>query len=181
MSDFNVPGSRPTKKNDEISEIDRSANAAGIVGSTNDAKRLNVAITRAKAGVIIVGHLATSLAASTSEFGPVLYELRKQGANYDYQHGDTHPPMIMMTEKVFKMSEAQFPANTTEEQRRRKREGKDRASHAGSTYDAERAPESDIRYTVDETRRYLHALTRSTSFMLAMSHICSLEQHRRQQ
>ena len=137
-------------------------------------RNVNVAITRAKAGVIIVGHLATSLAASTSGFGPLLYELCKQGAIYDYQHEDTHPPMIMMTEKVFKMSEAQFPADTTMEQRRRKQGGKDRASHAGSTYDTEGAPESDIRYTVDKMRRYPHALTRSTSFMLAMSHVCPL-------
>ena len=152
------------------------ANTTGIVGFTDDAKRLNVAIARAKAGVIIVGRLATSLAASTSGFRPLFYELHKQGAIYDYQHEDTHPPMVMMTEKVFKMNEAQFLADTTEEQRWRKREGKDRASHAGGTYDTERAPESDITYTVDKTRRYLHALTRSTSFMLAMSHVCSLEQ-----
>ena len=39
------------------------ANATASVGFTDDAKRLNVAITRAKAGVVIVGHLATTLAA----------------------------------------------------------------------------------------------------------------------
>ena len=124
------------------------ANATGGVRFTDDAKRFNVAITRAKAGVIIAGHLVTSLAASTSGFGPLLYELRKQGAIYDYQHEDTNPPMITMTEEVFKMCEAQFPADTTKEQRRRKREGKDRASHADNTYDTERASESDIRCQV---------------------------------
>ena len=46
------------------------ANATGIAGFTDDAKRFDLAITRAKAGVVIVGHLATSLAASTSGFGP---------------------------------------------------------------------------------------------------------------
>ena len=152
------------------------ANATGSVGFTDDAKRLNVAIARAKAGVIIVGHLATSLAASTSGFGSLLYELRKQGSIYDYQHGDTNPPMIMMTEEVFKKYEEQFPADTTEEQRRRKREGKDRASHADSTYDTERASEGDVKYAVEKTRRYPIALMRSTSFMLAMSHVCSLGQ-----
>ena len=35
------------------------ANATGSVGFTDDAKRLNVAIARARAGVTIVGHLAT--------------------------------------------------------------------------------------------------------------------------
>ena len=34
------------------------ANATGSVGFTDDAKRFNVAITRARAGVIIVGHLS---------------------------------------------------------------------------------------------------------------------------
>ena len=72
------------------------ANATGSVGFTDDAKRPNVAITRAKAGVIVVGHLATSLAASTSGFGSLLYELRMQGATYEYQHEQANPPMVMM-------------------------------------------------------------------------------------
>ena len=152
------------------------ANASGSVGFTDDAKRLNVAIARAKAGVTIVGHLATSLAATASGFGSLLYELRKQGAIYDYQHGRTNPPMINMSEEVFKKYETQFPADTTEEQRWRKREGKDRASNADSTYDVERASEDDIKHAVEKTRRHLRALTKSASFMLAMSHVCSLGQ-----
>ena len=128
------------------------ANATGSVGFTADAKRLNVAL------VIIVGHLATSLAASTSGFGSLLYELRKQGAIYDYRHGNANPPIIMMTKEVFKKYEEDFLADPTEEQRRRKREGKDRASHGDNTYDTKRAPEDDIKYAV------------------AMSHVCSLGQ-----
>ena len=39
-------------------------NPTGRVGFTNDARRLNVAIARARAGVVIIGHLPTSRAAS---------------------------------------------------------------------------------------------------------------------
>ena len=56
-----------------------SANATGSVGFKDDAKRLNVSIARAKAGVIIVGHLATSLAASTSGFGSPLRATHARG------------------------------------------------------------------------------------------------------
>ena len=52
-----------------------SANSSGKVGFTDDARRLNVAITRAKAGVVIIGHLVTSLAASSSGFRMLLHDL----------------------------------------------------------------------------------------------------------
>ena len=151
------------------------ANATGSVGFTDDAKRLNVAITRAMSGVITVGHLATSLAASTSGFGSLLHDLRKQGAIYEYARSRTDPPMCAMTEEDFNKYEREFPADTKEAQRRRKREGKDRALQA-DTRDIARAPESDITHAVESTRGHLAALTKSTSFMLAMSHACSLEQ-----
>ena len=151
------------------------ANAIGSVGFTDDAKRFNVATARAKAGVIIVGHLATSLAASTSGFGSLLYELRMQGAICEYQDGNTNPPMVMMSKEDFKKYEEEFPADTAEEQRRRKREGKDRASH-GDAYDTERALEGDIKHAVEKTKRHPIAPTRSTSCMLAISHVCSLEE-----
>ena len=80
-----------------------------------------------------------------------------------------------MSKEDFNKYEREFPADTIEEQQRRKREGKDRALQA-DTHDIERAPESDIKHTVERTKRHLAALTRSTCFMLAMSHVCSLEQ-----
>ena len=98
-----------------------------------------------------------------------------QGAIYEYKHEKANPPMVMMSKEDFNKHEGEFPADTIEEQRRRKREGKDRAPH-GDTYDIERAPESDIKHAVERTKRHLTALTKSTSFMLAMSHVCSLEQ-----
>ena len=151
------------------------ANATGTAGFTDGAKRLNVAITRAKAGVIIVGHLATSVAASTSGFGPLLFELRKQGAIYDYHAEEEEHPMREMTDEVFRRNEAKFPPDAADEQRRRKQEGKDRASQTDNSYDTKRAPDNEIKHTVEKTRRHLLALTRSTSFMLAMSHVCSLQ------
>ena len=117
------------------------ANATGIAGFTNDAKRLNVAIARAKAGVVIIGHLATSLAASTSGFAPLLYELGKQGAIYDYHTEEEEHPMLKMTDEVFRRNEAEFPPDAADKQRRRKQEGKDRASHTDTMYDTRRAPD----------------------------------------
>ena len=84
--------------------------------------------------------------------------------------------MLETTDEIFRRSEAQFSADKAEEQRRRKQEGKDRASHTDNTYDTKRAPENEVKHTVEKTRRHLLALTRSTSFMLAMSHVCSLQQ-----
>ena len=60
------------------------ANSSGKVGFTDDARRLNVAVTRAKAGVVIVGHLATSLAASSSRFRNLLRDLKTQGGIFEY-------------------------------------------------------------------------------------------------
>ena len=57
--------------------------------------------------------------------------------------------MVMMTKEDFKKYGEEFPADTAEEQRRRKREGKDSSSH-GDTYDAKRAPEGDIKHAVGE-------------------------------
>ena len=42
------------------------ANLTGKVGFTDDARRLNVATTRARSGVILVGHLPTLAAAAQS-------------------------------------------------------------------------------------------------------------------
>ena len=128
-----------------------------------------------EAGVVIAGHLVTSMVASTSGFGPLLYELRKQGAIYDYHAEEEHPVLEMMDE-VFRRSEAEFPPDAADQQRRRKQEGKDRASHTDITYDTKRAPDNEVKHTVGNIRRHLLALTRSTAFMLAMSHVCSLQQ-----
>ena len=84
--------------------------------------------------------------------------------------------MLETTDEIFRRSEAEFPPDPADEQRRRKQEGKDRASHTDNTYDTKRAPDNEIKHTVEKTRRHLLALTRSTSPMLAMSHVCSLRQ-----
>ena len=60
------------------------ANSSGKVGYTDDARRLNVAATRAKVGVVIIGHLATSLAASSSGFRRLLHDLKMQGGIFEY-------------------------------------------------------------------------------------------------
>ena len=150
------------------------ANATGSVGFTDDAKRLNVAITRAKAGVVIIGHLATSLAACTSGFASLLHDLRKQGAIYQDARSRTDPLMCPLTKEDFNKYEKQFPVDTIDAQRRRKREGKDRALQSDNR-DVTRAPEGDIKHVVASTRRHLAAPTTSMTFLLAMSHVCSFE------
>lgn len=62
------------------------ANSSGKVGFTDDARRLNVAaVTRAKAGVVMIGHLATSLAASSPGFRTLLHDLKMQGGIFEYR------------------------------------------------------------------------------------------------
>ena len=108
------------------------ANAAGNAGFTDDANRFNVAITRAKAGVIIVGHLATSLAASTSGFGQLLFDLRRQRAVYQYCP-DSRQRLALMSAQDYKEIEQKFPPEVINERRRKKLEGKTRASQAAAT------------------------------------------------
>lgn len=86
------------------------ANATGSVSFTDDAKRLNVAITRAKAGVVIIGHLATSIAACTSGFTSLLHDLRKQGAIYDYANDGADPPLRPLTKDGFKKIRETIPS-----------------------------------------------------------------------
>ena len=151
------------------------ANATGSVSFTDDSKRLNVAITRAKAGAIIVGHLATTLAAGTSGIASLLHDLRNQGAIFEHARPEAERPLILMTSEDFDNYDSQFPIETMEARIRRKRDGKDRTIPR-DTRDVERAPGGDTRHAVENTRTHLDALTNSTSFMLAMSHVCPLKQ-----
>ena len=82
---------RSDKKNTTASTVDAApgqeadlviisfvrASSSGKVGFTGDARRLNVAMSRARAGVVIIGHLATSLAASSSGFRTLLHDLKR--------------------------------------------------------------------------------------------------------
>ena len=151
------------------------ANATGSVGFTDDAKRLNVAITRAKAGVIIVGHLATTLAAGTSGIASLLHDLRMQGAIFEYARPEANHPLTLMTKDDYDSYDSEFSVETLEARNRRKRDAQDRILPR-DTREVKRAPEDDIRHAVENTRRHLEALTNSTSFILAMSHVCSLKQ-----
>ena len=150
------------------------ANATGSVGFTDDAKRLNVAIARAKSGVVIVGHLATTLAAGTSGISPLLHDLRKQGAIFEYEP-EADSPLRRVTTEDFNKYDSEFPPETVEARTRRKRDAQDRTIPR-DTRDVERASQGDINHAVRKTRKHLQDLTNSTSFMLAMSHVCSLKQ-----
>lgn len=107
------PLQRPQRENIFVSTVDAAqgqeadlviisfvrANGGGKVGFTDDARRPNVAISRAKAGVIIIGHLATSLAASASGFITPLHDLKQQGGIYEYKAVDSEEIMRCMSNK----------------------------------------------------------------------------------
>ena len=89
---------------------------------------------------------------------------------------DSKQKLTHTSPQEYKEIEQEFPAEVVNEQRRRKLEGKARASHAAITYDMTRGSEQEIALAVKSVTRNLSLLADSKSFMLAMSHVGSLRQ-----
>ena len=90
-------------------------------------------------------------------------------------HAQKRTTLTLMTKDDFDSYDSEFPVETLEARNRRKRDAQDRTLPR-DTREVERAPGDDMRHAVENTRWHLEAFTKSKSFMLAMSHVCSLKQ-----
>ena len=98
-----------------------------------------------------------------------------QGAIYKYQHENANPPMVMMSKEDFNKYEG-VPGRHV----RNNAVGKERGRtepfmETCTTSKGRRKATSSTQWKGPRGTSYV-ALTKSASFMLAMSHVCSLEQ-----
>ena len=80
-----------------------------------------------------------------------------------------------MTAEEFNECDSKFPLDSSEARALRKRDAQDKTIPMDAR-EVERAPQSDVNHAARTTRDHLRHLTNSRSFMLAMSHVCSLKQ-----
>ena len=129
------------------------ANSSGKVGFTDDARRLNVAISRARAGVVIIGHLATSLAASSSGFRTFLHDLKRQGGIYEYKAPDAKEYMRCMSNRDYDKIQEDTRTTAQEPKRRRDNSNRTRIFRQLRHQEGSEVVRMKIEDTAAETRR----------------------------
>ena len=149
------------------------ANSGGKVGFTDDARRLNVAISRAKAGVVIIGHLATSLAASRSGFITLLRNLKQQGSIYEYKAVDSHERMRCMSNKDYDKIQEITPVAEHKPKRRQDKTNLPQITRPPRQQEDPAALRRKVENMAEETRRHPVDLVKSPSFLAAMAHLLS--------
>ena len=152
------------------------ANGSGKVGFTDDARRLNVAVARAKAGVVIIGHLATSLAASSSGFRTLLHDLKMQCGIFEYGAPGAREYMRNMSSVDYDKIPEDTPITAQEPKRRQDISNRIRIPRQTRQQEDPEVVRRKIEDTAAETRRHLVELVKSPSFLAAMAHVCSLTQ-----
>ena len=150
------------------------ANPQGRVGFTDDARRLNVAITRARRGVVIVGHLPTMLAATSSGFPTLLDDLHERGCIFRSQLDGRRRVIVALSDRAH-----QELVQQAGEVREADERGAPKVHLKWAEYTIPRAPDGDVPQTIaalaTSARRHIVALTASGSFLAAMAHSSALK------
>ena len=153
------------------------ANPTSKVGFTDDARRINVATSRARRAVIIVGHVPTCMAATTSGLPELLSSLAQDGALFEYnQRRIVTAPESRLTELCREVQHQQGDEAAAEATARKR---KDSQQHWAKSWAQRVAPppeafDAQLRDVVKRIDSHIFELTHERAFLVAAVHVASL-------